>query len=124
MKSETQKFSTLDEYLDSVRQDIREKLQQICDIVSEAAPQAEARISYNMPAYFYNGRLIYFCAFKKHIGFYPASMKVFSEFQNELKEFKQSGRGTIQFPYDQPLPIALIKRIVKFRVNENQRNRS
>ena len=121
MEIETKKFLTVGEYLNSVQPDIRGRLQQICNIVSEAAPQAEARISYNMPAYFYNGRLVYFCAFKKHIGFYPASMKIFDEFKNELKEYKQSGRGTVQFPYDQPLPIALIKRIVKVRVNENQK---
>ena len=120
MKSETKKFSTHNEYLVSVQQDVRERLQQICDIVSEVAPQAEARISYNMPAYFYKGKLIYFCAFKKHIGFYPASMKVFSKFQNELKNYKQSGRGTVQFPHNQPLPHELIKEIIKYRVKENE----
>jgi uncharacterized protein YdhG (YjbR/CyaY superfamily) len=120
MKTETRKFSTLDEYLDSVHQDVHERLQQICDIVSETAPQAEAGISYNMPAYFYKGRLIYFCAFKKHIGFYPASMKVFTVFQNDLKKYKQSGHGTVQFPHDQPLPYKLIKEIIRYRVKENE----
>lgn len=90
--------------------------------MSEVAPQPEARISYNMPAYFYNGRLIYFCAFKMHIGFYPASMTVFSEFQNELKRYKQSGRGTVQFPHNQLLPHELIKKIIKYRVKENRIN--
>jgi uncharacterized protein YdhG (YjbR/CyaY superfamily) len=120
MKNETKHFSTLNEYLNSIEQDIRERLRQICDIVSEIEPQAEAKISYNMPAYFYNGRLIYFCAFKNHIGFYPASMKVFSKFQNELKKYKQSGRGTVQFPHDKPLPNKLIRQIVEYRVKENE----
>jgi uncharacterized protein YdhG (YjbR/CyaY superfamily) len=120
MKIQATHFNTIDEYLNSVEQDIRERLQQICDIVSEIEPQAEAKISYNMPAYFYNGRLIYFCAFQKHIGFYPASMKVFSKFQNEIKKYKRSGRGTIQFPHDRPLPDKLIKQIVEYRVKENK----
>ena len=64
---------------------------------------------------------MYFCAFKKHIGFYPASMTVFDEFRDELKGFKQSGRGTIQFPYSSNLPLGLIKKIVAFRVKENGR---
>ena len=120
MKTQATHFNTIDEYLNSVEQVIRERLQQICDIVSEIEPQAEAKISYNMPAYFYNGRLIYFCAFKNHIGFYPASMKVFSKFQNELKKYKQSGRGTVQVPHDKPFPTKLIRQIVEYRVKENR----
>jgi uncharacterized protein YdhG (YjbR/CyaY superfamily) len=68
--------------------------------------------------------LVYFCAFKKHIGFYPASMTVFDKFHDELKEFKQSGRGTIQFPYSSDLPLGLIKQIVEFRIEENDRKES
>ncbi len=120
MKKEAMKFSTVKEYLDSVGRDVSERLKQLCSIIMEIAPQAEARISYNMPAYFYNGRLVYFCAFKKHIGFYPASMKVFSEFKDELKQYKQSGRGTVQFPHDKPLPLELIKNIIRYRVKENE----
>jgi uncharacterized protein YdhG (YjbR/CyaY superfamily) len=71
-----------------------------------------------MPAYFLGDRLVYFCAFKKHIGFYPASMVIFRKFEDELKAFKQSGKGTIQFPHNQPLPLELIKQIIKYRAKK------
>jgi uncharacterized protein YdhG (YjbR/CyaY superfamily) len=67
-----------------------------------------------MPAYFVGGRRVCFCAFKKHIGFYPASMVVFRKFEDALKEFEQSGKGTIRFPHDKPLPVELIKKIIQF----------
>ncbi|HUI72141.1 MAG TPA: DUF1801 domain-containing protein [Spirochaetia bacterium] len=112
--------TTIDEYLAAQDEEVRKRLDGICRIVRETAPKAEGRISYAMPAFFYNGRLVYFCAFKKHIGFYPASMTVFRKFKDELKGFKQSGRGTVQFPYAAPLPVGLIKKIVAFRVKENE----
>lgn len=114
-------FASIDEYILSQDEGARERLHLICNVIRDAAPNAEGRISYNMPAFFYKGRLVYFCAFKKHIGFYPASMTVFDEFRDELKGFKQSGRGTIQFPYRTDLPLALIKKIVEFRIKENDR---
>lgn len=113
-------FQSIEEYISSRPPAIRDRLSQIRRVVIEAAPQAEGRISYNMPAYFYNGRLVYFCAFKKHIGFYPASMSVFEAFRDELRDYKQSGRGTVQLPHDRVIPIALIKRIIEFRVKENE----
>ena len=114
-------FTSIAEYLLSQDEGARKRLYLICKAIGDAAPQAEGRISYNMPAFFYKGRLVYFCAFKKHIGFYPASMTVFDEFRDELKGFKQSGRGTIQFPYRSDLPLGLIKKIVEFRIKENER---
>jgi len=114
-------FASIDEYLLSQDDEARKRLDLICKIIREAAPHAEGRISYDMPAFFYKGRLVYFCAFKKHIGFYPASMTVFDTFQDELKGFKQSGRGTIQFPHSADLPLGLIKKIVEFRIKENER---
>jgi len=80
---------------------------------------AEGRMSYNMPAYFFNGSLVYFSAFKKHIGFYPASTLVFEAFHEGLAPYKQSGRGTVQFQHAQELPLELFRRIVAFRVREN-----
>ncbi len=114
-----QPYASIDEYLAAQEGEVRERLAQICQIVRQEAPKAEGRISYGMPAFFFDGRLVYFCAFKKHIGFYPASMTVFKEFKDELKGFKQSGRGTVQFPHDAKLPTALIRKIVAFRVREN-----
>jgi uncharacterized protein YdhG (YjbR/CyaY superfamily) len=72
-----------------------------------------------MPSFWFHGNLIYYGAFKNHIGFYPASMTVFEEFKDELKIYKQSGKGTVQFPYHKPIPIDLIKRIVQVRAREN-----
>jgi uncharacterized protein YdhG (YjbR/CyaY superfamily) len=115
-------FGSVDEYLNSHNGETRERLETICNTIKQIAPDSEARISYNMPAFYWKGRLVYFCAFKKHIGFYPASMAVFHEFASELKEFKQSGRGTIQFPYTRPIPVELIKKIVQFRIKENEEN--
>lgn len=114
-------FASIDEYIQGQDEKARKRLSQICKVISAAAPQAEGRISYRMPAFFYRGRLVYFCAFKKHIGFYPASMTVFSNFRDELKGFKQSGRGTIQFPHEAELPLGLIRKIVEFRIKENER---
>jgi len=123
MRKSTMKpgFASIDEYILSQDEEARKRLSAICKVIREAAPHAEGRISYNMPAFFYKGRLVYFCAFKKHIGFYPASMTVFDEFHDELKGFKQSGRGTIQFPYGLDLPLGLIRKIVRFRTKENDR---
>ena len=114
-------FASIDEYILSQDEEARKRLNLICKVIREAAPNAEGRISYGMPAFYYKGRLVYFCAFKKHIGFDPASMTVFSRFRDELKRFKQSGRGTVQFPHDEDLPLGLIKKIVAFRVKENDR---
>jgi uncharacterized protein YdhG (YjbR/CyaY superfamily) len=123
MRKSTRKdgFMSIDEYIQSQDGEARKRLSQICKVIRDAAPQAEGKISYKMPAFFHKGRLVYFCTFKKHIGFYPASMTVFSRFRDELKGFKQSGRGTIQFPHDADLPLGLIKKIVTFRVKENDR---
>jgi len=112
-------FTSIDAYLASQDEEARKRLNLICEIIRDAAPQAEGRISYDMPAFFYKGRLLYFCAFRKHIGFYPASMAVFDKFREELKGYKQSGRGTIQFPYRSDLPLGLIRKIVEFRIKEN-----
>jgi uncharacterized protein YdhG (YjbR/CyaY superfamily) len=123
MRKSTMKrsFVSIEEYVRSQDEEARKRLSQICKVIRDRAPKAEGRISYNMPAFFYRGRLVYFCAFKNHIGFYPASMTVFDEFRDELKGYQQSGRGTIQFPYDSDLPLGLIKKIVEFRVKENDR---
>jgi uncharacterized protein YdhG (YjbR/CyaY superfamily) len=85
--------------------------------IKKAAPDAEELISYKMPAFKQNGMLVYFAAFKKHIGFY-ATPTGHREFENELSVYKQ-GKGSVQFPIDKPMPLNLISKIVKFRVKEN-----
>jgi len=113
-------YQTVEEYLEAQEDEVRRRLSVLCKLVRETAPKAEGKISYGMPAFFYKGRLVYFCAFKKHIGFYPASMTVFKAFKEELKGFKQSGRGTVQFPHSEELPVVLLRKVVAFRVRENE----
>lgn len=101
----------------AVVQDILKELRRT---VQEAAPEAKELISYKMPAYKYYGMLVYFAAYKHHIGFY-ATPTGHKEFEKDLAPFKQ-GKGSVQFPLDQPLPLSLISKIVKFRAKENLTN--
>jgi len=92
-------------------------LQRLQQTIKSAAPYAEEVISYQMPAYKFHGVLVYFAAFKNHIGFYPTSSGV-AKFKKELSFYKTS-KGTVQFPIDKPLPLSLIRGIVRYRVKEN-----
>jgi len=86
--------------------------------IREAAPDAVEAISYQMPTFKLNGNLVHFAAYKKHIGFYPTPSGV-EAFREELSAYKVS-KGAIQFPIDQPMPLDLVRRIVQFRVAQNQ----
>jgi uncharacterized protein YdhG (YjbR/CyaY superfamily) len=108
---------TVDGYIAEQEEAIQPRLQQMREAILSVAPSADESISYMMPAYKLNGPLVYFGAFKNHIGFYPTASGV-AGFKNELKEFTTS-KGAIQFPHDKPLPIALIKKIVRARISEN-----
>lgn len=119
METDRQKIETFEDYAENYPPEIRKRLDQIQETIKSAVPEAEEKISYNMPSFRFHGVLLYYGAFKNHIGFYPASRTVFKRFKDELKVYKQSGKGTIQFPHDKPLPIPLIKRIAQFRANEN-----
>jgi uncharacterized protein YdhG (YjbR/CyaY superfamily) len=110
-------YKTIDEYISQFPPAIREKLRTIRKVIKEAAPEAEEKISYQMPTFALHGNLVYFAAFKDHIGFYPLPGGI-DEFKRELSEYAV-GKGSIRFPLDKPLPIELIARIVKFRVAEN-----
>ncbi len=110
-------FKDIDSYIAEQPIEVRERLEHIRRAIQTSAPKAEEMISYGMPAFKYHGMLVYFAAFKNHIGFY-ALPSGNAEFQKELSGYKQ-GKGSIQFPLDKPLPLALIKKMVKFRVKEN-----
>ena len=110
-----------DAYLRGHPKAVQKRLKEIRLIVRSLAPDATEKISYRMPAFFLNGALVWFAAFKNHIGFYPGASGV-AFFQHEIKSYK-SAKGSIQFPHDKPLPTALIKRIVKYRVKENGEKR-
>ncbi len=119
MKAQVQPPQTVEEYIDSFPPDVVKLLRQIRGIIKKAAPEATENISYGMPAYKLNKRpLVYYGAFKEHIGFYATPTGP-AEFADELSKYKQ-GKGSVQFPFDQPLPLDLVKRIDEFRVEENQ----
>jgi uncharacterized protein YdhG (YjbR/CyaY superfamily) len=115
-------YSTVDEYIASFPENIRVLLNMMRETIRLAAPDAEETIAYGMPAYkAYKKPLVYFAGFINHIGFY-ASPSGHSEFAKELSKYKQ-GKGSVQFPLDEPLPLELVSRIVKFRVKENELKR-
>lgn len=115
---ENQKNATsVDEYLATCPDELREVLDKLRNTIQNAAPDAAEMISYQMPAYKLNGWLVYFAANKKHIGFYPAPSGV-EHFREELAGYKFS-KGAIQFPLGEPVPFDLVERIVRFRVAEN-----
>jgi uncharacterized protein YdhG (YjbR/CyaY superfamily) len=108
---------SIDEYIGTFSKDIQSKLEIIRKAVKEEAPDAEEVISYGMPAFKLNKVLVYFAAQKKHIGFYPTASGI-RAFEEELSQFKHS-KGAVQFPIDEPVPIDLVKKMVKFRVKED-----
>jgi uncharacterized protein YdhG (YjbR/CyaY superfamily) len=113
------KAKNVDEYIGAFPQKIQRLLKQIRKTIKAAAPKAEESISYQMPAYKYLGRpLVYFAGYENHIGFY-ATPNGHEAFKKELAKYKQ-GKGSAQFPLHEPLPLALISNIVKFRVKENE----
>ncbi|MBS1508665.1 MAG: DUF1801 domain-containing protein [Bacteroidetes bacterium] len=109
--------SSIDEYIAGFPNDIQKRLKDIRATVRKAAPEAEEAIKYAMPTFVLNGNLVHFAAFKNHIGFYPTPNGIES-FKKELSAYK-GAKGSVQFPLDQPLPLGLIERIVKYRVAKN-----
>jgi uncharacterized protein YdhG (YjbR/CyaY superfamily) len=108
----------IDEYIAGFPNDVQEILEEIRMTIRKAAPDAEGTISYQIPTFTLKGKyLIYFAAYKKHIGLYPAPRGI-EKFKKELSVY-EGGKGTVRFPLDEPMPFGLIKRIVKFRVKEN-----
>jgi len=112
------KGKTTDEYISFFPQNVQVALQQVRQAIKDAAPQAQEVVSYGMPAFKQKGILVWFGAFKKHIGFFP-KVSAMEAFKEQLADY-QTSKGTIRFPLDKPIPIGLIKEIVKFRVKEDQ----
>ena len=111
------KPQTIDEYIASFPKEIQELLETMRNTIKEAAPDAEETISYQMPTFRLKGNLVHFAAYKNHIGFYPTPSGI-EKFKDELSVYK-GAKGSVQFPIDQPLPLDLISKIVKFRAAEN-----
>lgn len=111
-------FNTIDEYIGQFEPEVQEILKTIRKVINEVAPEAKEKISYKMPTFTLNGNLVHFAAFKNHIGFYPAPSGI-EAFKEELSQYK-GAKGSVQFPLSKPIPYELIKKIVKFRVEENK----
>jgi len=111
--------NNIDEYIAQFPKDTQNNLEQIRATIKKAAPDAEETISYAIPTFTVKGRyLVYFAEYKNHIGFYPVPTGNIS-FEKDFSSYKTSGKGTIQFPLNKPMPLNLITKIVKFRVKEN-----
>jgi len=119
MATSKSQFKTMDEYIAQFPKNVRDVLEELRRVIRESAPEAEETISYGIPTFDLNGKhLVHFAAYKNHVGFYPTSSGI-KAFKKELSLFNTS-KGTVQFPLDKPIPFDLVKKIVKFRVKENE----
>ena len=110
------KPTTIDEYIVGFPEDTQRMLEQVRRTIKGVVPGAEEKISYGIPCITLNGKyVLYFAGYKKHIGLYPVPGK---GFEKDFAPYKTSGKGTIQFPLDKSLPLALIKKITQFRVQQ------
>ncbi|MCL2046959.1 MAG: DUF1801 domain-containing protein [Oscillospiraceae bacterium] len=110
-------MNTIDEYIKSFDPNIQKTLNEIRNFIKKEAPEATERISYKMPTFYLNGNLVHFAVFKDHYGFYPTSSGI-DAFEKELAPYR-TGKGTLRFPFDQPIPWDIIQKIIHFRVKEN-----
>jgi uncharacterized protein YdhG (YjbR/CyaY superfamily) len=107
----------IDDYVDRFPKHVRQLLQKMRRTIQAAAPQAKETISYRMPAFTLDRILVYFAAHRSHIGFYPGAGAI-AAFRKQLSAYK-GAKGSVQFPFAEPLPLTLVRRIVKFRVKQN-----
>ena len=114
---------TVDDYLASVPGEARAALEHLRRTIKAAAPDATETISYQIPTFKHHGPLVAYAAFKEHCGFYVMSPSVMEAHKDELKSY-DTAKATIRFPADRPLPGALVKKLVKARIAENERRRS
>jgi uncharacterized protein YdhG (YjbR/CyaY superfamily) len=125
MKGETMEenkitFQSVDEYILQFPPEVQEILKNLRKVIKESAPEAEEKISWQMPTFVLHGNLVHFAAHKNHIGFYPAPSGI-DAFEDELSEYR-GGKGTLKFLIKKPMPYELISKIVKFRVADNIKN--
>ena len=114
-------YETIDEYISDFPKETQKKLTEMRKTIQKQAPQAAEKISYQMPTFYLNGNLVHFAGYAKHIGFYPTSTGI-RAFEGALAAYKHA-KGSVQFPLEKPLPTALIRKIVKFRIKENMHRR-
>ena len=117
MKENSSKITSIDEYIAAFPESMQKLLRELRAAIKSAAPDAQEKISYQMPTFYLNGNLVHFAAYKGHIGFYPTPSAM-EGFSAELAAYETS-KGAVRFPLDQPLPPDLVRRITAFRVAEN-----
>ena len=117
MKDNRAPPSRIDEYIAAFPTDVQAVLEQVRDTIRKAAPAATEKISYGIPTFALHGNLVHFAAWRTHIGFYPGAAGI-AKFKKELTGYA-SAKGSVQFPLAKPMPLALITKIVRFRVTEN-----
>ena len=117
MDATRKQFKTIDEYIKTFPGNVQGILERMRQTVRKAAPEAEEASSYQIPGFKLNGNLVWFAAFKNHIGFYPTNAGI-KAFEKELSPYKRA-KGSVQFPIDKPIPYELVKKMVMFRREEN-----
>lgn len=117
MRTPRKEYKTVDEYIAAFPKNVQTVLEELRQVVRDSAPEAEEGISYQMPVFKLKGNLVYFAAFKNHIGFYPTSSAI-EAFKEKLSSYEVS-KGTVRFPINEPIPFDLVKEMVRFRVKEN-----
>ncbi|MDR0516294.1 MAG: DUF1801 domain-containing protein [Fibromonadaceae bacterium] len=110
-------MKTIDEYIKAFEPKIQKTLNEIRSYIKTIAPEATEKISYGMPTFYLNGNLVHFAAFKEHYGFFPSPSGI-DAFEKELAPYR-TGKGTLRFPLDKPIPWNIIKKVVQFRIKEN-----
>ena len=121
MRAAARPPATIDAYIADFPDDVQARLEKVRATIRKNAPKATEKISYRIPTFHLNGNLVHFAGYEHHIGFYPGAGGI-SEFRDALKRFK-SGKGSVQFPHDEPLPLQLIAEITRFRVRQNAEKR-
>lgn len=117
MKRSPAAATSIDEYITTFPAAVQARMKKLRATIRKAAPDAGEKIAYRMPTFTHHGNLVHFAGFARHIGFYPGPTGI-ARFQGELTPYKNS-RGAVQFQHDEPLPLDLVTRIVKFRVAES-----
>jgi uncharacterized protein YdhG (YjbR/CyaY superfamily) len=117
MVEDQSKSPLIDQYISQFPPEVQDKLNTLREVIRDATPDAQEKISYSMPTFYLYGNLVHFAAYKNHIGFYPAPSGI-EAYKVELSNYKTT-KGAIQFPLDKPIPYELVSKIVKYRVEEN-----
>ena len=116
-------MKTVDEYIETFEPTIQKTLREIRDFITTEVPEATEKISYGMPTFYLNGNLIHFGAFADHYSLFPSPSKADAALKKELAPY-HTGKATLQFPIDKPIPWHIIKKVIQFRVKENLAKKS